>query len=111
MNWKVAFALLGSALAWLGHLLITYGIGEFSCVQSGELFQFLHLNLRAWLLIIATTLALGASIASTLSSRRLKMNANETIAFCGYFGFFAGILFTLSILAQLFPIFTLLNRC
>lgn len=116
------FGVLGSAVAWLVHLLLSYGIAEFGCVSPFREVRLAGLTGVAWLEIGASVLTLGLAVVSTWiaqrSRRRLVGEGDAEIyessdprVFMARTGTLTGRLFVFIILVQTLPILYYLRDC
>ncbi len=112
------FCLLGGAIAWTLHLLICYGLSEAFCIMGPPSIYFLGVNLLAYVLGLVTLVLLGMALAAVVLSRRQALSRpaaageqSDSWAFTARAGFLANVVFSISIMAQSLPIFTLLGRC
>lgn len=110
-RWIWFISILGGAIAWSIHLVISYGISEAACEIENSLFYFMGFTSAGWWLIITTLLCLSLSIASTVISYNRHKVAETEDPFISTFGIYVNLIFTLAILAQSMPIFTLLGDC
>jgi len=110
-RWLWFYVLLGGALAWLSHLMVTYFVGEASCILDGTVFSFLSITSAGWLLLVFTLICLVASLGAMLVTRYLSNPNSSLEKFLKKFGGLANLIFTIAILAQTVPIFTLLGNC
>ena len=105
------FGLLGSAVAWLFHLVATSVVAESACILEGSLFVFLGLSAAGWLLIWISLVALIICIGSVRVAWAFRKDERESARFMGRAGIVTGLIFLLVILAQSIPIPILLNGC
>lgn len=96
------YVLLGGAIAWLIHLMVTYAIGEFACVAKGELFIWGSLSSTHWFIYLASILCLAFSIGALIFSIRLNKSIQNS-QFLRTFGVFVNLIFSLAIVAQTVP--------
>lgn len=118
---RLGFGLIGGGLAWLVHLLLTYGIAEFGCPTRPAEITFIGITLVAWMLLavsVATILvALAATWVSLRRERELRREQRDTVGDEGpdltlaRIGFYSGIVFAFTIFAQTVPIFYYLQSC
>lgn len=115
------FSLLGGGLAWLLHLLLTYGLAEFGCVSGWPDFTFLGMTGLDWLLLGASALSIGLAGVSIWVSYRVEkyLEPFQTEGpdwptpehHVAKVGRVANLLFILIIFVQTIPIFFFLNEC
>ena len=116
------FGALGSAVAWLLHLLLAYGIAEFGCVSPFREVRLAGLTGVAWLEIAASLLSLLIAAAATgiaqRSRRRLVGEGDAAVyetgdarVFMARTGVISGRIFLFIILVQALPILYFLHDC
>lgn len=106
------YTLWGASLAWLGHFLLAYGVGEFNCV-SGFLSELrAGISGIAWLLIAITIFFFAiAALSCALASKGLQKARGENEIFYYKRGFLLGVSFSFIILFESVPIFFFLRSC
>lgn len=116
------FGVLGSAVAWLAHLLLSYGIAEFGCVSPFREVRLAGLSGVAWLEIGASAVTLVVAVVATWvaqrSRRRLVGDGDAEVyesvdgrIFMARTGVITGRLFVFIILVQTLPILYYLRGC
>lgn len=100
-RYLLAYALLGGALAWFLHLMVTYAVGEFACVLDARTAAY-------WLFGTVTVIALAAAAGATAVSWKLRKGPSDWI---GRAGLISNIISLAVILAQTLPIFYLMESC
>lgn len=116
------FGILGSPIAWLAHLLLSYGVAEFGCVSPFRDVRLAGLTGVAWLEIGVSILMLLVAMASTWvaqrSRRRLvgdghaeEYESSDGRVFLARTGVITGRLFVFIILVQALPILYYLRDC
>lgn len=116
------FGILGSAIAWLLHLLLAYGIAEFGCVSPFREVRLAGLTGVAWLEIVASALSLLIAVVATWiaqrSRRRLVGEGDAQLyetgdprIFMAHTGVISGRIFVFIILVQTLPILYFLRDC
>lgn len=116
------FGVMGGAIAWLFHLLLSYGISEFGCVSGFRERQLLGITGVAWLEIAVTVLSLALALGATLVAHRSKrqfarlidsarLEANDPRVFMARSGVMASGLFVFIILVQALPVLYYLREC
>jgi hypothetical protein len=115
---RMGFALLGGAVAWTGHLLLSYAIAEFGCASNLDRFGALGVSLVSWLLlgVSAGMIAVASGALAVSNGIRQRTRAGdaddrETAAYVGRFGLICNGLFLFVILIESVPIFFYLGRC
>jgi hypothetical protein len=71
-RFRLWFALVGGAVAWLVHLMGAYVIAEFGCVGTTQEYSVLGVTLVAWLLVGLTLLTCGVAVGATLVARGME---------------------------------------
>lgn len=119
-TWRRWFAFLAAGVAWTGHLLSIYAIGEFGCVSGLDRHTYWSVSAVAWLIIAATVLCLLPAVAATVIAYRDKRRDDELKVPPGQdeggeyltrFGFILSGLFTLIIVVETLPVFAYLDGC
>lgn len=106
------FGFWGAALAWLGHFLFAYGIGEFGCVANFAGKEALGMSLVSWLLVLIAVLFFAIGVFSCrVALSNFKNSKDQSEAFSQKSGFILGLVFTSFILFQSVPVFFFLKKC
>lgn len=118
------FALLGGAVAWLGHFLLAYAISEFGCVAGWGDVRWAGLSGVTWALIAVTVLAVAVAVLSILVAHLARRKLQDQpldapgepgVAAAGRWmaraGFIAGVVSLVIILVQSIPILYWLGGC
>jgi hypothetical protein len=117
------FGLLGGGVAWTGHLLSAYLIGEFGCVSGLGERHIQGVTVVAWLVLAASLAALLLAGAATLIAYRTRERlAGEPQPDCAgdesnpglemaHTGLVASTWFVLIIAVETIPIFYYLRHC
>lgn len=121
---KIGFGLIGGGLAWLVHLLLTYGIAEFGCPSRHGDWTFLGITGVAWMLLGASAGTIPIALAATwVSHRRQQVLRREALdkieneedigseLTLARIGFLSSLIFAVTILVQTIPIFFFLQSC
>lgn len=119
---RLWFGVMGGAIAWLLHLLLSYGISEFGCVSSFRERQLLGITGVAWLEITVTVLSLALAFGATLVAHHSKrqfaglidsarLESNDPRVFMARSGVMASGLFVFIILVQALPVLYYLREC
>ena len=122
LNLWLWFGLLGGALAWLVHLLVSYALAEFGCVGGMSDAGFLGLSGVAWWECVASVLLiLTAAGATYVANRHKRYYADEVAAsrvessdprvFMARSGVLASGVFVFIIAVQSLPILFYLQGC
>src|SRR5690606_7677817 len=116
--WLSAWA---GGTAWLIHLLVAYGLGEFGCLSGWGKSTFAGVSLVAWLVLGASIIALaGAGWATWISVRArdrfLPRPGEEASAESAELGLaqtalIANVTFLAIIAVQTIPFFFFLREC
>lgn len=103
--WLVAFASLGSNLAWAAHLNVSYFLVQPVCQTGGT--WALHVTSAVLLLIAWSSLATAFSLFRRSGTPfRLGLEGrNGWQGFIGVFGIASGLLLSLAIITQWVPMF------
>ena len=121
----MAFALLGGALAWAGHLLIAYAIAEFGCVAGLGHRQVLGVTVVSWMLLFVSAVCTAAAAAAVIISYGIRQQHSappappeppdaddrSTREFAARFGLICNGLFLFVVLVQSVPVFYYWGRC
>lgn len=121
-TFRLWFGVLGGAIAWLVHLLLSYGIAEFGCVSPFRDAQWLGFSGVAWLEAATTVLAVAFAASAIVVAQRNKApwggdaevvqhESSDPRAFMARTGAIASALFLFIILVQALPILFYLRRC
>lgn len=121
-DWLLWFGVLGGAMAWLLHLLLSYGVSEFGCVSAFADTRLLGFSGVAWLeagvSVLALALAIGASVIAQRNRRLLsgevnaaRLESGDPRVFMARSGVLASGLFVFIILVQTLPILFYLREC
>lgn len=113
------FAFLGGGCAWTYHLLTIYVIGEFGCVSGFDRHVYAGISAVAWLLIIASVIALVPAIAATWigyvdarrDAREEENPYEEGGRYLSSFGWPLNAVFTMIIFVESLPVFGYLGGC
>lgn len=116
------FGVLGGAIAWLIHLLLSYAIAEFGCVSPFRETRLWGLSGVAWLesaaSVLSVTLAMAAVVVAQRNKRYIpddadvvQFESSDPRAFMARSGVLASALFLFIILVQTLPIFYYLRNC
>lgn len=114
--------LLGGGVAWLLHLLGSYGVAEFGCVSRFSAVKFAGFSGVAWLeagvSLAAVALAVAASLVSHHCRRKLASastgqagDADDARTFMAQSAVVASWLFVFIILVQSLPFMFYLREC
>ena len=121
-DWLLWFGVLGGAIAWLLHLLLSYGVSEFGCVSAFAETRLLGFSGVAWLeagvSLLALILASGASLIAQRNGRYFsgevdaaRLESGDPRVFMARSGVLASRLFVFIILVQTLPILFYLREC
>lgn len=121
-RFRLWFAVLGGAVAWTLHLLLSYAIGEFGCVSPFQDLRWGGISGVAWLGIGVTVITLAAAVAATVVAGRIKRRlldgadaahyeASDGRVFMARSGVMASGIFAFIILVQALPILYYLRGC
>ncbi|WP_164102415.1 hypothetical protein [Candidatus Laterigemmans baculatus] len=121
-RFQLWFSVLGGAVAWTLHLLLSYGVAEFGCVSPFRTIDWIGLSGVAWLEILVTLLTLAVAVASTLIALRIKRRllgdaaasssaASDGRVFMARSGVMAGAIFVFIIVVEALPILYFLRDC
>lgn len=116
------FGVLGGAIAWLVHLMLSYGIAEFGCVSQFHELRFLGFTAVAWLEVGVSLLTLAVAIAATLIARRntsyfsgeveaARVESGDPRVFMARSGMLSSGIFAFIIAVQALPILFYLRDC
>lgn len=116
------FGVLGSAIAWLLHLLLCYGIAEFGCVSPFREVRLAGLTGVTWLEIGASLLSLLLAAVATWTAQRSRRQllgegdaelyeTGDPRVFMARTGVITGRIFVFIILVQTLPILYFLHDC
>jgi hypothetical protein len=114
------FSFLGGGVAWTFHLMTIYAIGEFGCVSGFDSHLYVGISAVAWLLIIASVIALAPAVAATWIAyvdaksderQQEKSPFEEGARYLSSFGWPLNGVFTLIILVESLPVFGYLGGC
>lgn len=123
LDLRLWFGVMGGAIAWLIHLLGSYGIAEFGCVSPFRETRLWGLTGVAWLELglgaLMAALALAATLVAQRNKRYASGSAADTVhfessdprAFMARTGAVSSALFLFIILVQTVPIFYYLRDC
>lgn len=112
----VGFAVLGSGVAWTGHLLLTWGISEFACTAGVE-GRIGGIDVVTAALLAVSAGAFALSVVSTgyaiLLERRVgpPQAGQHPVSSLARVGWVLGALFTATIVAQTLPIAWFVGGC
>lgn len=114
----LGFAVLGSSLAWTLHLLLAWAVSEFACT-AGARGSWLGVHGVTWAIGAISTVMLALSVSSTLYAARLPQRAgpptapelDDAVYSLARMGWWLGILFSLTIVAQTLPLAWFLRGC
>ena len=122
-SWRMAFALLGGAVAWTGHLMISYAVAEFGCVAGLGQRHVLGVTIVSWMLLGVSVLFTAIAAAALVVSYRIREPASprptsspdpddrSTREFTASFGLIVNGLFLFIVLVQSVPVFYYWGRC
>ncbi len=96
------YILLGGAVVWLVHLMMTYAIGEFACISKGRWVQSEGLSSTNWLIYLTSIVCLSVSIGALWLSIRMNKDDSKN-RFLRKFGIFVNLIFSIAIVAQTVP--------
>ena len=117
---KLWFGLLGGAIAWLAHLLLSWIVGEFGCLAGLGEITLLGLAGTAWLVILVSLATFAVSVAAAVAARavgkRLRPEADSldqtgSDRFLARIGVITSGLFAFVILVESIPVFFFLRSC
>lgn len=121
-DWQLWFGVMGGAIAWLGHLLLSYAISEFGCVSRFGERAMWGISGVAWMEIAVTVIFLGIAIVATVVAQRNKrafsgavdaarVEPNDPRVFMARSGVLASGLFVFITAVQALPILYYLHDC
>lgn len=121
-RFRLWFGVLGGAVAWTVHLLVSYAIAEFGCVSPFRDVRFLNVTGVAWLGILTSLAMLAVAVAATLVALRIKRRmvgsedairyeAEDGRVFMARTGVLTSGLFVFIILVQALPFLYYLRSC
>ena len=110
-RWHWAYMILGGALAWFLHLMASYAIGEGICVIPGTHFEFFGVTAGGWAILLLSLALAMISGGAAVMGLRFRNDLENLNSFIAQFSLIANGLFTMAILSQAVPVFTLIMDC
>lgn len=122
-SWRMGFALVGGAVAWAGHLLLSYAVAEFGCVAGLGHRHVLGVPVVSWMLLGVSVVFTTMAAAALMFSYRIREPASpppssspdpddrSTREFAARFGLIVNGLFLFIVLVQSVPVFYYWGRC
>ncbi len=111
---RLSFALLGGAFAWGTHFLVNYILVSIQCVTGWFGSSVLGASVLMWLILLATLISIGVTIAAFVTARRVEREATADDApadgyrmYMARGGVWLNSLFILLISLETLPIFFL----
>ncbi len=117
---RLWFGVLGGAIAWLLHLVLSYLIAEFGCVSGWGEHHWMGLSLVAWLgLAVSVSMVASAVVANGIATRNQKgfskdvdsETSSDGERFMARSGVLANRFFIVIIIVQSIPFVFYLQGC
>ena len=120
-RWALYFGSLGGAVAWSAHFAVVYVAAEFGCLSGFGHRTYAGVNAVAWVVIVATVLALGVTAAAIWTAYRLdkfleaeERGGTDTAAPRAHLartGLITSVIFAFLTAVQAIPVFFFLGEC
>jgi hypothetical protein len=120
-RWALYFGWLGGAVAWSAHFAVVYVAAEFGCLSGFGHRTYAGVNAVAWVVIVATVLALGVTAAAIWTAYRLdkfleaeERGGTDTAAPRAHLartGLITSVIFAFLTAVQAIPVFFFLGEC